>query len=82
MVAAGLVVGYVFGAIGLVPHGRHANVETAAAAIAWNATSVLDAVALVVSAVLVWRFFATAGGPMLRMMEAPLDEHGHDHHAG
>ena len=77
MVAAGLVVGYVFAAIGLVPHGRHAEVESAAAAVGWNATTVLDALALVVSAVLVRRFFATGGGPMLRMMDKA--EHGHAH---
>ncbi|MBV8397112.1 MAG: permease [Actinobacteria bacterium] len=78
MVAAGLVVGYAFAAVGLVPGSRHAKVETASAVFGWNATSILDAVALAVSAVLVWRFLATGGGPMLRMMDAP--EHGHDHH--
>jgi uncharacterized membrane protein YraQ (UPF0718 family) len=77
MVVAGLLIGYLFAAIGLTPHGRHAKVETAAAAIGWNATSFLDVAALVVSAVLVWRFFATGGGPMLRMMDAPVHEHGH-----
>ncbi|MBV8080624.1 MAG: permease, partial [Actinobacteria bacterium] len=63
MVAAGLVVGYAFAALGLVPGSRHAKVETASAVFGWNATSILDAVALAVSAVLVWRFFATGGGP-------------------
>jgi uncharacterized membrane protein YraQ (UPF0718 family) len=82
MVAAGLVVGYAFDALGLVPHGRHARVESAGAAIGWNVTTFLNAVALAVSAALVWRFFATGGGPMLRMMDAPMDEHGHAHHAG
>ena len=79
MVSAGLVVGYLFDAVGLTPHGRHAKVETAAAAVGWNATSLLDGVALAVSALLVWRFFATGGGPMLRMMEAPMDGHAHAH---
>ena len=87
MVAAGLVVGYVFAAIGLTPSGRHAKVETAATAIGWNATSFLDAAALAVSALLVWRFFATGGGPMLRMMDVPAGahdhaQHGHAHDAG
>ena len=77
MVAAGLVVGYLFDAVGLVPSGRHAKVEGAAAAIGWNATSVLDVLALAVSAGLVWRFFATGGGPMLRMMDEPGHRHAH-----
>jgi hypothetical protein len=24
---------------------------------------------------LLWRFFATGGGPMLRMMDEPMDQH-------
>jgi uncharacterized membrane protein YraQ (UPF0718 family) len=82
MVAAGLVVGELFTRLGLTPSGRHAKVETLSAAVAWNATTFLDLAALLVSAVLVWRFFSTGGGPMLRMMEAPLDEHDHSHHHG
>jgi uncharacterized membrane protein YraQ (UPF0718 family) len=83
MVAAGLVAGYAFPALGLVPHGRHAKIEAASVAFGWNATSVLDVVALVVSAALVWRFFATGGGPMLRMMDEPMEgghEHAHGYH--
>jgi uncharacterized membrane protein YraQ (UPF0718 family) len=81
MVVAGLVVGEAFTRLGLTPSGRHAKVETLSAAFAWNATTFLDLAALLVSAVLVWRFFATGGGLMLRMMDAPMEEHGHhDHH--
>jgi uncharacterized protein len=79
MVVAGIVVGEAFAQLGLTPSGRHAKVETLSAAFAWNATTFLDVVALAVSAVLVWRFFATGGAPMLRMMDAPMDEHGGDH---
>jgi hypothetical protein len=84
MVGAGLAVGYLFDAAGITPHGRHAKVREAAAAIGWNVTSALDVAALAVSALLVWRFFATGGGPMLRMMEAPAagHEHGHAHDTG
>jgi uncharacterized membrane protein YraQ (UPF0718 family) len=87
MVVAGVVVGEAFTHLGLTPSGRHAKVETLSAAVAWNATTFLDLAALLLSAVLVWRFFATGGGPMLRMMDEPMDEHdqschhGHDHHA-
>ncbi|HWB23014.1 MAG TPA: permease [Gaiellaceae bacterium] len=80
IVVAGLVVGEAFTRLGLTPNGRHAKVETLSAAVSWNATTFLDLVALLVSGVLVWRFFATGGGPMLRMMEAPMDEHDHSHH--
>jgi hypothetical protein len=81
MVIAGLVVGEAFTWLGLTPNGRHAKVETLSAAVSWNATTFLDIAALLVSAVLVWRFFATGGGPMLRMMDEPMDEHAHhDHH--
>jgi uncharacterized membrane protein YraQ (UPF0718 family) len=86
MVAAGLVVGFLFDAVGLVPKGRHAKVESASAAFTLGPTTWLDVVALLVSAVLVWRFFATGGGAMLRMMKEPIGEgsdHGHqEHHHG
>jgi uncharacterized membrane protein YraQ (UPF0718 family) len=78
MVVAGLVVGYLFDGLGLVPHGRHAKVEDASAAFTLGPTTGLNVVALAVSAVLVWRVFATGGGPMLRMMDEPMGE-GHDH---
>jgi len=86
MVAAGLVVGYLFEGLGLVPDGRHARVEGASAAFTLGPTTWLDLVALAVSALLVWRFFATGGGPMLQMMDEPMEEgHGHgdhEHHHG
>jgi uncharacterized protein len=81
MVAAGLVVGYLFDWLGLTPSGRHAKVENASTAFGWNITSALDIVALAVSAALVSRFFATGAGPMLRMMDEPMGEaHDHSHH--
>jgi uncharacterized protein len=82
MVGAGVVVGEAFTRLGLAPSGRHAKVETLSAAVAWNATTFLDIAALLLSAVLVWRFFATGGGPMLRMMGGPVDEHAHHHQHG
>ena len=81
MIAAGLVVGYLFDWLGLTPSGRHAKVENASTAFGWNVTSALDIVALAVSAALVWRAFATGAGPMLRMMDEPMgDGHDHSHH--
>ena len=81
MVGAGLVTGFVFDALGLVPEGRHAKVEDASAAITLGPTTWLNVAALLVSAVLVWRFFATGGGPMLRMMKEPMGEGSdHSHH--
>jgi uncharacterized membrane protein YraQ (UPF0718 family) len=81
MVAAGLIVGFAFDWLGLTPSGRHAKVESAAQAFSWGPTTFLNIVALAVSAALVWRFFATGGGPMLRTMNEPMGEgHDHSHH--
>jgi hypothetical protein len=85
MVTAGLAVGYLFEWAGLVPHGRHARVESAGAAFTWGPTTYLNVAALAITAALVWRFFATGGGPMLRMMDEPMEHgthcghHGHEH---
>src|SRR5206468_6549216 len=81
MVVAGLVVGFAFEWLGLVPSTRDANVEDAAAAFTWGPTTYLNLVAIGVSAVLVWRFFATGGGPMLKMMDEPMEHGDHCHPA-
>jgi hypothetical protein len=78
MVAAGLVVGLAFSSVGLTPSSRHAKVESASSAFTLGVTSYLDIAALAVSAILVWRFFRSGGGPMLKMMDEPMGE-GHDH---
>ena len=71
MVAAGLIVEFVFQGAGLVPHSRHAKVEMAS--VSWNYTTVLNIVFLVVAALLVWRLFPRGGGwQMLRMMNEPM----------
>jgi uncharacterized protein len=80
MVMAGLIVGYLFEWLGLVPTERNANVESASAAFTWGLTTYLNLAALAITATLVWRFFATGGGPMLRMMDEPMDHGAHDHH--
>ena len=81
MVGAGLIVEFVFQAVGLVPSGpRHAKViETH---IAFNYTSVLNIVFLALAGLLVWRFLTTGGPEMLAMMDRPPGEGDapHEHH--
>jgi uncharacterized membrane protein YraQ (UPF0718 family) len=74
MVAAGLIVEFVFQGIGLVPQGRHAKVE--AASVHLDYTTVLNIAFIALAAVLVVRYFRRGGGlPMLRMMNRPMGEH-------
>ena len=68
MAGAGYLVELVFGALGLVP--VHRGVEVLQESVSWNYTTVLNIVALALSAVLVWRFLQSGGPDMLRMMEA------------
>jgi uncharacterized protein len=66
MVLAGYVVEFVFSGLGLVPTSRTAKVgETG---VAWNYTTYLNIVFIIVAAALVVRFFRSGGMPMLRMM--------------
>ena len=69
MAAAGYVVELVFTLLGLVPHDRHAFVQMAS--ISLNYTTILNIIALVLSALLVLRFLRTGGPKMLRMMSKP-----------
>jgi uncharacterized membrane protein YraQ (UPF0718 family) len=78
MVVAGLAVDLGFRALGLVPSGRHAKVVEASLAL--NYTTVLNALFLVLAGLLVWRFLATGGLPMLRHMNDP-EMTGDDPHA-
>ena len=83
MVAAGLIVEFVFQGLGLVPHERHAKVVQAS--VTFNYTSVLNIIFLGVAAVLIWRYFRHGGGiRMLKMMDRPMGQtagHGHTHGA-
>jgi uncharacterized membrane protein YraQ (UPF0718 family) len=69
MVAAGLIVDLAFRAFGLVPSSRHAKVVEAS--ITLNYTTMLNVVFLILASLLVWRFLATGGLPMLRHMNDP-----------
>ena len=66
MAAAGLLVELLFGALGLIPTERNAQVVEAS--VTWNYTTVLNIVFLALAAVLVVRFLRTGGPAMLRAM--------------
>src|SRR5262249_46218083 len=78
MVLAGLIVGFVFGGLGLIPPDR--ATQGVGAPPQWNYTTYLNIVFLILAAVLVWRFFRSGGGPMLAMMNGDPDEHAHHDH--
>src|SRR5712692_3221603 len=77
MVAAGLIVEFLFDGLGLARTQRNAKIEMAS--VHWNYTTVLNIIFLAIAAVLVWRFLRTGGLPMLRMMNRPVDGHGPAH---
>ena len=84
MAGAGYVVELAFGVLGLVPGER--RMQILQLGVSWNYTTVLNIVALAVSAVLVWRFLRTGGPDMLRMMgsegeSAGKGDHAHHHRA-
>jgi hypothetical protein len=83
MVAAGLVVEFLFQGLGLVPTERDAKVVTAR--VTWNYSTYLNIVFFVVAAILTWRYFRRGGGwAMLKMMNEPMGDDepsGHSHHA-
>ena len=84
MAGAGYVVELAFGVLGLVPGERRMRILQLG--VSWNYTTVLNIVALAVSAVLVWRFLRTGGPDMLRMMgsegeSARKGDHAHHHRA-
>ncbi|MBV9099503.1 MAG: permease [Candidatus Dormibacteraeota bacterium] len=71
MVLAGLAVGALFQAVGAAPSNRTVSVFNDS--IGLNVTTVLDAVALALAAVLGLRFLRTGGPQMLRMMDASAE---------
>ena len=83
MVFAGYAVEILFGALNLIPAQRHALVRMAH--ISWNYTTFLNIAFTAFSLVLIFRFAATGGPKMLRMMSAPRGAAGsggmagHDH---
>ncbi|HEV3125274.1 MAG TPA: permease [Candidatus Dormibacteraeota bacterium] len=80
MVLAGLAVGSVFDLARATPTDRAITVFDTT--ISWNYDTFLDVAFIALIAVLAMRFLRTGGVAMLRMMEAPPDEHaamGHAH---
>jgi uncharacterized membrane protein YraQ (UPF0718 family) len=69
MVAAGIVIDFLFHGLGLIPATRHARVVESHVTL--NYTTVLNIVFLALAAALVVRFLRTGGPAMLRMMHAP-----------
>ncbi len=78
MALAGFVIGLAFNLLGIAP--PHVHVAALETRPAWNYTTFLDLVFLVVVAALLWRFLRTGGPAMLRMMSAPQGHSAHDHH--
>ncbi len=75
MAAAGYVVEFVFGALGIIPTNR--NVVAITEGVTWNYTTVLNIIFLLLATILVIRFIRTGGLPMLRMMSKPAHEMAH-----
>src|SRR5215471_4422993 len=81
MVAAGYIIEFLFGGLGLIPAERTAKVGDIG--VQWNYTTVLNIVFLLLAAALLVRFFRSGGGPMLKMMGgSPESSHGEAHHHG
>ncbi|MDQ2873658.1 MAG: permease [Actinomycetota bacterium] len=79
MAAAGYLIELIFGALGLIPAGRHARVTEAS--VQWNYTTVLNIIFLILAAALCYRFVRTGGIPMLKMMGGAPETAGSDRHA-
>ena len=77
MVAAGLVVEFLFQGLQLAPSERTAKV--AHVSVTWNYTTVLTILFLALAGFLTWRFVRSGGLPMLRRMNEPAEEHAHGH---
>jgi len=77
MVAAGLIVEFLFQGLGLERTARNAKVIEAS--VTWNYTTILNIIFLGLAATLIWRYFKHGGGlKMLRMMNKPM-KHDHEH---
>jgi len=73
MVAAGYIIEFLFGGLGLIPAERTAKVGDIG--VHWNYTTVLNIIFLLLAAALLVRFFRSGGAAMLKMMGGGPDEH-------
>jgi uncharacterized protein len=80
MASAALAVEWIFAALHLTPHAHALNMAMEMD-FRWDHTAVLNVVFLALAAVLLWRFFRSGGGGMLRHMNEPMDE-GHEMRQG
>jgi uncharacterized protein len=78
MAVAGLVIGLLFGALGIVP--VHHPVVALQRSPTLDYTTALNVIFLGIMALLGWRFLRTGGLEMLRMMERPEVSAEHHHH--
>jgi uncharacterized membrane protein YraQ (UPF0718 family) len=76
IVAAGYVVEFAFGGLGLVPDQADARIPEEG--ITWNYTTWLNVAFLLLAAALLVRFLRTDGPAMLHMMGGPPDHEEHD----
>jgi YHS domain-containing protein/uncharacterized membrane protein YraQ (UPF0718 family) len=74
MALAGLIIGLLFTATGLVP--AHHRVQILQSRPEWNYTTFLDLAFIVLALALGYRFLTTGGPAMLRAMEAPAGDAG------
>jgi uncharacterized membrane protein YraQ (UPF0718 family) len=79
MVLGGYLIEILFGGLGLVPPAGEAQVVEVG--ITWNYTTILNILALALTATLLVRFFRTGGRDMLSMMGGGPDDMA-DHSAG
>ena len=78
MVAAGLIVEFLFAGVGIERTARNAKVTMAS--VSWNYDTVLNIIFLGLAALLLWRYFRRGGGiKMLEMMNKPMEAHDHGH---
>jgi uncharacterized membrane protein YraQ (UPF0718 family) len=77
MAAAGYIVEFAFGGLGLIPAERAAKITDSG--VQWNYTTVLNIVFLLLAAALLVRFFRSGGGPMLKMMGGSPGSQGQQH---
>ncbi len=80
MVAAGLIVEFLFHGVGIERTARNAKVVQAS--VTWNYDTFLNIIFVAIGITLVWRYFRRGGGlPMLRMMNRPTGDHAAGEHA-
>src|SRR5215471_3517467 len=80
MVAAGYIIEFLFGGLGLIPAERTAKVGDTG--VHWNYTTVLNIIFLLLAAALLVRFFRSGGAAMLKTMSGSPAAAEHRAHHG